>query len=107
MKQQELVKKVDDLTITLARVESTLSRVDSTTKNLAVGMLRIEDRLTNVEENMFTKAEGQKLINHVDAVMQRIEVYDGKAKVQDHRLKELEAQGSNHEIRITNLETTH
>ncbi len=53
--------------------------------------------IKEIKETMLTKQDGQRIIAHIDALTHRIETYDRKALVYDHRLND-------HESRTTRIE---
>lgn len=86
------------------KLQGMIKAVDDKANRTINDLLDTKARLGRIEENMFTKQEGQKLLEHMDAWAQRFETYDRKAVVHDARLNENETQLKDHETRILHLE---
>jgi hypothetical protein len=74
------------------------------TDNLAIDLLDVKERVRRIEENILTKADGDRMFNRFDSVAEWIITSKDKELVQDHRLNELESKTANHESRLTRLE---
>jgi hypothetical protein len=68
-------------------------------------VLKQSEKIDRLEKNSMTKEEGQKIIDHIDSAMLRMETTERKNLTQDHRLNELEAKTASHETRLSKLET--
>ena len=73
-------------------------------KPLALHLIRQDDDLRQIKENMMTKLDGQRMMERFDSISEWIITSKIKEPVQDHRLKELEATAAAHETRLTRLE---
>ena len=99
VKRSEFLKETQSL-------RQGINTLDRKVNNIALAVTSIDERLGKVEETMMTKQDGQTIIDHVDAVMHRIETYDRKAVVHDERFNAGEAVLNDHEKRITRPEAT-
>ena len=110
------IKKLDQRVGFLdRRVGSLEQKVDSldqkvtvqgvTLNNLALKVIEYDTRFQNIEENMLTRKDGDRIMNRLDSIAEWILVSKVKEPVQDHRLTELEAKTAGHETRLTRLES--
>ena len=89
----------DDPSVTRSEFLREMKVLDNKVDNLALGLLKTQQDVTEIKATMTTKDDTQKVIEHIDAWAQRFESYDRKALTQDHRLND-------HETRITRLESS-
>ena len=64
---------------------------------VAVGLVKTQDRLQRVEENMATKADIRTVIGHIDGLTKGLSSYEYRLAVRKHQLQD-------HERRIDALE---
>ncbi|MBI2916279.1 MAG: hypothetical protein HYY07_05420, partial [Elusimicrobia bacterium] len=95
---KEIKKEADQVRSDLhEEIEQLRSDLNQKIDKLTVAILNLTERVERLEENNFTKQDGQRLMEWLDNFARRIETYDGKAIVHDRRLED-------HEERITRLE---
>ena len=102
--RSEFLKETQSLRKDLKNLDQKVSTLDQKVNNIAREVGDTKDRIMRVEENMATKADIRKVLDFIDAFAQRIETYDRKAVVHDHRLNETETALKDHETRIVQLE---
>ena len=88
----------DDPPVTRSEFLREMKALDNQVNNLALGLLKTQQDVTEIKDTMTTKEDTHKVIEHIDAWAHRFESYDRKALTQDHRLND-------HEIRMTRLES--
>ncbi len=97
--------KIEQLDIKLSnKINQLDTKIDSKTGLLAQAILKVEQRVENIENTMATKTDIQRVLNHIDAFAGQIQDYARKAVVHDHRFNQLEPQVKDHEKRIASLE---
>lgn len=110
--QNDLLKFKDEIVHQLLKTQM---EAHEAIKNMMTkeGAQRIVERLYNTEQALqksiqetAKKEDIKKILDTIDAFAQRIETYDRKAPVHDHRLTENEIKLQDHETRIIHLETT-
>ncbi|OGR82923.1 MAG: hypothetical protein A2901_03785 [Elusimicrobia bacterium RIFCSPLOWO2_01_FULL_54_10] len=68
-------------------------------------LLKVQNKMDEVVKNMLTKADKQEIINRMDTFAQRSEDHDNKVLFHNHRINDLEVKTTDHESRLTRLES--
>lgn len=66
-------------------------------EDIVIQVMKSQQELRENRETMFTKEDGQKIIEHIDAFAQKSENYDRKALLHEHRIEDRQE-------RLTHLE---
>ncbi|MBI3012932.1 MAG: hypothetical protein HYY63_04830 [Elusimicrobia bacterium] len=80
--------------------------VRDTIGKLTLRIIRLEEELKSMREQMATKDDVRRILDAIDAFTHRVETYDRKAVVHDARLNQNELTLQNHETRIVQIETS-
>ena len=80
-------------------------KIDSSVKRISNELLKTKDEVQDIKRTMSTKDDINTILNRIDSFTTRIETFDRKVIVHDKRLADTEAMLSNHENRLTALES--
>jgi hypothetical protein len=102
---KEAMHKVD---LSFDRVDNEIKglhkKIDDSVERLATGHLRLEERVTRIEETMATKTDINVVLDRIDHLTKTVEVFGRNDLYQNFRIKELENCTGDHEKRLTALE---
>jgi hypothetical protein len=86
-------------------VDKQLASINQAIQNLAIKSIKHDERFDNIEKNMATKNDINRIVNMIDTFAHKNEDCERKGIVNTDRIKNLEPKVENHEIRIGKLET--
>jgi len=72
---------------------------------LVSALLKNDREIQIIKETMATKTDINRIMDHIDSAIKKIDVFSKKELVQDYRLINLEETVHNHEARLVGLET--
>lgn len=88
-----------------SEISETGSRLNKKIDGVALHVINLEGRIERIENNMATKSDVNLILDRIDHLTKKVDVYDKKAVVHDYRLNEIESKINKHDQRLSLLES--
>ena len=101
----ELNQKTDSLDNKITRLDDKVARLEDVTKNIALDMVRAQSDINDIKERMATKDDINRIMSAIDTYTAEAISYRNRDTLRGGKIMEHETKLSNHENRLTSLET--